>query len=137
MLKTLRENPARFAHDEMMSATAKIENVAYPCIDETRSTAEILAEIAKAESSIQSAMRYLQIAKSQVRKKPADDRVIHRDIVERYCRIYGGETVFVPTDAPDNAFVVLVDKDGQVRGEVSLFDKFPVPTVFDFSDLPY
>lgn len=137
MLKELRENPARFALDHLMDATEIVEAVAYPSHSTDTSTADILSEIRKAESAIAAANRLLTLAKSRVTKKPAGKRVIYRDVVQRYCRIYGGETRFIVTDSPDNPKVILFDADGDARGEVSLFDKFAEIPDFDYSDLPY
>lgn len=59
-------------------------------------------------------------------KKPARDRIIHRDIATRYLRIYGGHTEWIAT-GPDTGYPVLIDVDGDRRGSVDMFDKFPGP----------
>lgn len=72
-----------------------------------------------------------------VEKKPARNRVIARDVAVRYMRIYGGSSEWIQTDA-DNGYPILIDADGDTRGKVSMFDKFPVfVDSADFSELPF
>lgn len=59
-------------------------------------------------------------------KKPARDRIIHRDVACRYLRIFGGHTEWVKTDV-DAGYPVLIDKDGDRRGAIDAFDRFPGP----------
>lgn len=59
-------------------------------------------------------------------KKPARYRIIARDVAVRYMRIYGGSSEWVQTDV-DSGFPVLIDADGDRRGMIDPFDKFPAP----------
>ncbi|MCG9133848.1 hypothetical protein J5I95_19440 [Candidatus Poribacteria bacterium] len=70
-------------------------------------------------------------------KKPADNRIIKRDVACRYLRIYGGETQWVQTNV-DCGYPILIDRDGERRGQVSMFDKFRVPIdTAAFSEMPF
>lgn len=59
----------------------------------------------------------------KVVKKPAKHRLIPRDVACRYLQIYGGKTQRIPT-AIDDMKVVLIDADGDERGQVSSFDGY-------------
>lgn len=110
MLKELRENPAFFVESSLCDAISAIQ------ADNLKST----------ESNIHAALRFLAIAKEKARKKPARNRIIHRDVACRYIRIFGGETQWVKTDV-DTGYPILIDKDGETRGMVDMFDRFPGP----------
>lgn len=62
----------------------------------------------------------------KVEKKPARDRIIARDVACRYIQIYGGRSEWIRTDA-DDGYPVLIDRDGERRGQIDMFDKFPGP----------
>lgn len=59
-------------------------------------------------------------------KKPARNRIIHRDIACRYLRIFGGHTEWIATGS-DTGYPVLIDKDGDRRGQIDMFDRFKGP----------
>ena len=134
MLKALFQNPALYAQGSIEDAALEMK----PATDPDCTPAEKLDAIQHAESSLNAAKRYLELAKAKAkhRKKSATGRVIHRDVACRYLKRFGGHTQKEPTPyAHDAYFVYLFDSEGEKRGEVSMFDKFPKPPqVFD---LPY
>ena len=74
-------------------------------------------------------------------KKPARDRIIPRDVACRYLRIFGGHTEWVQTDV-DCGYPILIDIDGERRGAIDAFDRFPGPeakAAFSevLSDIPF
>ena len=121
MLNELRENPAYFVHSSLLDAIDDIDEIS-SFGSETMTVNEILSQIAKAESNIAAAVRFLDMAKAkyQHRKKPADNRIIYRDVACRYMRIYGGKTEWIQTHI-DDGYPVLIDADGDERGKVSSF----------------
>ena len=125
MLKQLRQNPTLYAQESMQDAAREIDEVA-SFGTETMTAAEILDAILHAEGSLHAARRYLDMAKAKHIKKPATGRIIHRDVICRYLKRFGGHTEFVQT-AADDGYPILIDIDGETRGQVSLFDKFPKP----------
>ena len=110
MLKALRDNPAYFVEDALCDAISALHK------DNLKST----------ESNIRAALGYLDKAKAKARKKPARDRIIHRDVACRYIRVFGGQTEWVQTDV-DCGYPILIDKDGERRASVDMFDRFPCP----------
>lgn len=134
MLKALRANPAKYAQESMRDAVIEIDEVAN---QETQTAAEILDAIHHAECSLGAARTFLDMAKAKARhvKKSAKNRIIFRDVARRYLKRYGGHTEFVQT-AADDGYPVLIDLDGEKRGEVSMFDKFP-KTVEIATEIPY
>ena len=134
MLKALRKNPALYAQGSMQDAVIEIDSVASR---ETQTAAEILDAIRHAENSLYAAHRFLDMAKAKAKhiKKSATGRIIYSDVACRYLKIYGGHTEFVRTDV-DDGYPVLIDLDGETRGQVSMFDKFPKPAEI-VSEIPY
>ena len=133
MLKSLIQNPALYAQGSIKDAAREMR----PATEVENTPAEKLDAIRHAEGSLSAARRYLDMAKAKARhrKRAATGRIIHRDVATRYLKRYGGYTQKVPTPyAHDAYFVYLFDHEGEKRGEVSMFDKFPKPQVFD---LPY
>ena len=133
MLKALIQNPALYAQESIEDAVREMQ----PATDLETTPAEKLDAIQHAEGSLSAAHRYLDMAKAKARhrKRAATGRMIHRDVATRYLKRYGGHTQKVPTPyAHDAYFVYLFDHEGEKRGEVSMFDKFSKPQVFD---LPY
>ena len=136
MLKALRQNPAEYVQGSLEDAVNDIGEVA-AFGTSYLTAAEVLQIIKKTENNISAALHFLDIAKtrySQV-KKPAKGRIIHRDVAFRYFRLYGGQTEWVRTDV-DDGYVILVDIDGETRGKITQFDKFPKPVEID-ETLPF
>ena len=127
MLKQLRQNPALYAQESLQDTAREIDEVA-SFGTQTMTAAEILDALRHAEGSLHAARRYLDMAKAKAKhiKKTATGRIIYRDVACRYLKRFGGHTEFVKT-AADDGYPILVDLDGETRGQVSLFDKFPKP----------
>lgn len=128
-------NPTYYANDAIETAAIEIDQIEKGL--ETLSFAEILEKIAKTESEIGEALHFLEIAKVRysARKKKAKGRVIHRDVVQRYIKIYGGST-FKQFNGYDDFRVFLKDIDDEVRGEVTQFNRFSEKPP-DLSDMPF
>ena len=120
MLKALRDTPAFFVEDALNDAISALHT------DNLKST----------ESNIRAALSFLDIAKAKARKKPARDRIIKRDIACRYIRVFGGYTQWVQT-GPDTGYPILIDADGERRGSVDMFDRFPVSEMAYPDDIPF
>ena len=136
MLKALRQNPALYAQGSMQDAVREIDKVA-SFGTQTLTASEILNRIRHAENSLHAARAYLDMAKAKAKhiKKNAAGRIIYRDVACRYLSLFGGHTEFVQT-AADDGYPVLIDLDGETRGQVSMFDTFP-KTVEIVSEIPY
>ena len=135
MLRDFQPTPASTARGFLKDAASHLTEVA----DETIEADDALDAIETAEKSLAVVRHYLRKAKAkaiaQANRKPANGRVIPRDVACRYIQRYGGSTYHVPT-AFDASIVCLIDADGARRGEVSMRDKFPKPAV-SFSDIPF
>ena len=70
-----------------------------------------------------------------LRQRTTTGRIIYRDVACRYIKRFGGHTEFVQT-AADDGYIILVDLDGETRGQVSLFDKFTKPIEI-VSEIPF
>lgn len=136
MLKQLRQNPALYAQESLQDAASEIDEVA-SFGTQTMTAAEILDAITHAEGSLSAARRYLDMAKAKAghRKRPATGRIIYRDVATRYLKRFGGHTEIVQT-AADDGYPILIDIDGETRGQVRMFDRFPKPVEI-VSEIPF